>query len=454
MTKLKLLSIMLIAFLLLSSFASGYVLKNKQEKLVKTNEKNWNEIFGGTEIDQCFSIIEVNDGFVTVGWTYSYGAGKSDVWLIKTDLSGNKLWDKTFGGSQNDRGFSVKKTNDNGYVIVGYTESFGKGFFDLWLIKTDKDGNEQFNKTFGGGDYDFGLAVQQTKDEGFIITGKTASFGPFNDNAWLIKTDKDGNKVWDKVYGGRYCESGFSLLELDEGYILAGYTESFGPGNYDSWIIRTDLLGEIVWNKTYGGEDLDVSRSIQKTSDGCFIIAGWAESFGPGKEDVWLFKINENGEVLWEKTFGKELDDAAYSAYETVDGGFIVAGYKSSWAKLSDFYMIKTDKDGNKEWDKTYGGTLNDQAYHVLQTKDNGFILCGWTKSFGEGKEDIWLVKTDEDGNSKDISKTIFHSVLYCILKDAVEASSVFISLLLNSFNLIASNSISFLLNISDNPGI
>jgi outer membrane protein OmpA-like peptidoglycan-associated protein len=455
MKKIKkiLIPIMLVSILLFSSLTSGLIIKKKQTSLTTTFDNAWTQIFGGEEIDQSFSIIEISDGYIIVGWTHSHGSGNSDVWLIKTDLNGNKVWDKTYGGKERDRGLSVKKTNDSGYIIVGYTESFGNGLFDLWLLKTDKNGNEEWNNTFGGGDYDYGLAVQQTKDEGFIITGYTSSSGPPNSNAWLIKSDKNGNKQWDKIFGGINCESGFSLLELNNGYIFAGYVESFGNGDYDSWAIRTDFSGNIIWNKTYGGQDLDITRTIRQTSDGNFIMAGWTESFGNGNEDVWLFKIDQNGEMIWSKTYGGELNDGAYSIYPTEDNGYIIAGYTNSLTKLSDIYLIKTDENGLKEWEKTYGGSLNDEANYILQTKDKGFIVAGWTKSYGNGKEDIWLIKTDENGNSKkDISKSgeKYYTFLNFILKDIFEKTREDRSFLLKFLKIMVSNHISMLVKISE----
>ena len=247
----------------------------------------WQQIFGGELTDVGFRVIEnKNYEYITVGWTKSFGSGSDDVWLIKTDYDGNMIWNKTYGDKSSDRGFSVDQTIDDGYIITGYTSSFGSGIYDLWLIKTDMYGIEEWNRTFGGFDFDFGLDVIDLNGDGFIITGHTSSFGPKNSNIWLIKTDFFGDLIWDQVFGGNYCESGFSVIEDNGDYIISGYTESFGPGGYDGFLIKTSFDGSIIWNNTFGGKHTDVIRSVEKIENGGYITIGWSESSGSNNEDI------------------------------------------------------------------------------------------------------------------------------------------------------------------------
>jgi len=363
----------------------------------------WDKTFGGTHNDHGNSVQQTTDGgYIITGWTYSYGAGNDDVWFIKTDENGNKVWDKTFGGTHYDEGHSVQETSDGGYIITGWTKSYGAGRSDVWLIKTDGNGNKVWDKTFGGTRGDYGKSVQETQDGGYIITGETCSYGTgeYDDDVWLIKTDRNGNKVWDKTFGGTHYDEGHSVQETqDGGYIITGYTDSHGAGSYDVWLIKTDRNGNKVWDKTFGRTGYDKGYSVQQTTDGGYIIAGF--TYGEGGYDVWLIKTDGNGNKVWSKTFGGTGGDYGYSVQQTRDGEYIIAGRTWSYgAGGSDVWLIKTDGNGNRVWDKTFGGTDYDEGYSVQQTTDGGYIIAGGTLSYGAGECDVWLIKTDENGRT------------------------------------------------------
>jgi hypothetical protein len=308
--------------------------------------------------------------------------------VLAQELNVDTVWTKTFGGTSSDVAESVQQTTDGGYIITGYTFSFGNGFVDVWLIKTDSEGNEEWNQTFSGGYMDVGYSVQQTTDGGYIITGYTHSG---SEDVWLIKTDANGDSLWTKTFGDDYVygnyESGYSVQQTtDGGYIIAG-----------TWLIKTDSLGNEEWiNENI---DYDWGESVQQTTDGGYIITGGIS----GPEDVWLIKTDSNGVPLWTQSWGGNENDQGHSVQQTTDGGYIIAGETRSFGNgIQDVWIIKTDANGDSLWSKTFGGSDSDEGYSIQQTTDGGYIITGMTRSFGtNGSFDVWIIKTDSTGNEE-----------------------------------------------------
>ncbi|MCD4708481.1 MAG: hypothetical protein K8S62_12185 [Candidatus Sabulitectum sp.] len=360
----------------------------------------WTKTFGGTGYDLGYSVVQTTDGgYIVAGYTESYGAGDYDVYLVKTDSSGDTLWTKTFGGTEYDPGFSVQQTTDEGYIVAGSTRSYGAGGADVYIIKTNSDGDTLWTNTYGGSGYDAGYFVQQTTDGGYVATGYTYSYGAGGADVYLIKTDSIGDTLWTKTFGGYEWEYGFSVRQTtDGGYIVAGFTDSYGAGLDDVYLIKTDSSGDTLWTKTYGGTNFDVGYYAHQTIDGGYIVAGSTESYGAGGEDVYLIKTDSGGNVLWTKTFGGSDYDAGYSVQQTADGGYIIAGsVKSFGAGGSDVYIIKTDSSGDSLWTKTIGGPQNDPGESIQQTTDGGYIVAGCTVSYGAGHSDFYLIKLEPE---------------------------------------------------------
>ena len=252
--------------------------------------KSWIRTFGGTGIDLAYMAQPTSDGgYIVAGENYSHRGG--DVWLFKTDSSGTKLWDKIFGGPNDDWAKSVQPTTEGGFIIAGMTDPYSVGSYrDALLIKTDSNGNELWEKTFGGQSDESARSVQQTSDGGYIIAGETTSYGAGLRDAWLIKTDSYGDKLWDRTFGGPYDDSASSVQQTsDGGYIIAGETSPKGSGKMDAWLIKTDSYGIKIWDKTFGGSDIYKAKSVRETSDGGYIVAGAANS------NALLIKTDSSG---------------------------------------------------------------------------------------------------------------------------------------------------------------
>jgi len=359
----------------------------------------WEKTFGGSYDDNGRSVQQTSDGgYIIAGQTCSYGAGDYDVYLVKTDSAGNMQWQKTFGGSHYDGGYSVQQTTDGGYIIAGETYSSSAGSHDVYLVKTDSSGNLQWQKTFGGSRFDYGYSVQQTTDGGYVIAGETSSYGAGGCDVYLVKTDSSGNLQWQKTFGGSGSDYGRSIQQTtDGGYIIAGGTGSYSAGRDDVYLVKTDSAGNMQWQKTFGGSDFDYGRSVQQTSDGGYIIAGHTGSYGTGSSDVYLVKTDSAGNLQWEKTFGGSYYDGGYSVQQTSNGGYIIAGRTGSYGTGGDVYLVKTDSAGNLQWEKTFGGSDSDEGFSVQQTSNDGYIIAGWTYSYGAGDYDVYLIKVGPD---------------------------------------------------------
>ncbi len=301
-------------------------------------------------------------------------------------------WTKTYGGIENDRGRSVQQTTDGGYIVAGGTYSYGNGESDVYLIKTDSLGDTLWTKTYGGTEYESGISIQQTTEKGYIIAVFTAAA---DNDVYLIKTDSLGDTLWTKTYGDTNNNTCRSVQQtIDGGYIVVGLTHAPFP-NDDVYLMKTNFYGDSLWARTYRRNVLNIGMSVQQTTDGGYIVAGGTEGWGAEAiYDVYLIKTNYFGDTLWTKTYGGTEDDIGYSVQQTTDGGYIVAGYTYSYGEGErDVYLIKTDSLGDSLWTRTYGGAGDDRGYSVQQTTDGGYIVAGSTGDF-------YLIKTDSTGDT------------------------------------------------------
>lgn len=362
----------------------------------------FNRTFGGDDDDWGNYVQQTSDsGYIITGTTESYGSGEMDVWLIKTDENGNEEWTQTFGGSEQDMGRCVKQTLDGGYIIVGDTYSYGSGSMDIWLIKTSSTGQSQWTKTFGGTSSDNGRLVEQTSDGGYIIVGTTNSYGSDPSHVWLIKTNSMGDLQWSKTLGDG-GDTGKSVQQtVDGGYFIVG-TDGYNMS--EDWrfsnflLIKTSSGGDVQWSTTFNGGEGNALPSMGIETSNGYVIIGYDPSGPTG--DVALIKINSIGMLEWYQSY--DGWHSSGSVQPTSDGGYILA-------RSDAFVIIKTDDSGNQEW-RSYLNFSFDEIESVgstsgsfaQETTDGGYILVGSGEPESPGGDnddrDVILVKFDNEG--------------------------------------------------------
>jgi hypothetical protein len=374
--------------------------------------KQWEKTFGGANYEEAYSIIQTSDGgYVFAGKTRSYGAGLYDAYVVKINNNGEKEWNNTFGGVGKDYANSIIQTSD-GYVLAGYTGSYGAGG-DAYVVKIDNNGQEMWSKTFGGVGYEEANSIIQTSD-GYVFAGYTTSYGAGSNDVYVVKIDNNGEKEWNNTFGGAGDEKAYSIIQTSDGYVLAGFTNSYGVGYYDAYVVKINNNGEKEWSKTFGGVSYDEANSIIQTSDGGYVLAGNTWSGGAGNQDAYVVKMNNYGQEMWSKTYGVGKHEEAKSIIQTSDG-YVLAGYTISYgAGFFNAYVVKINNYGEKIWEKTFGGGGNDEAKSIIQTSD-GYVLAGWTDSYGAGERDAYVVKLKEYSESIDFIVDATSSANYAL---------------------------------------
>jgi len=366
--------------------------------------KNLIEIYGGEGWDEGYSFVETEDGgYLIVGATESFGNGGSDVYVVKVDKNGELLWGKTYGGLGDDYGYFVIRANTGDFIVVGSSTSRGKGKEDVYLLKIDRDGNKVFEKYYGGVSSDVGYCVRELRDGTFVIVGRTESFGAGASDVYLLRVDAHGNLLWSKTYGGNADEDGYYILKTgDNNLLIVGYTESFGKGWGDVYVLKVNPLGKLIWAQTAGGSRSDWGYSAVEALDGGYVVTGWSTSFSPSGEDVYVVKFDRSGKIVWERSWGGEDDENSYSICRTNDG-YLIAGWTLSYGSGGrDIYLLKIDENGDLLWDMTLGKQNYDVAFAVKEFGKAGYILIGWTESYGATKKDVFLMRTNGKGDLTD----------------------------------------------------
>ena len=367
---------------------------------VLTAQITFERTYGGSRCEWASSGQQTADkGYVLAGATTSFRDDSSDFYIIRTDSIGEPRWVWVGGSTGMDEAYSVRQTTDGGYIVTGYECYYVPTSADVYLIRFGADGRWLWTTSYGGWAWDAGCSVQETGDSGYIIAGYTDSYGIGGD-VYLVKTDAYGDTLWTRTYGGTHRDWGYSVQQTaDNGYVVAGVTGSTDAGGAGVYLIRTDADGDSLWARTYGGIQDDRCSQVQICSDSGYIMVGSTKSFGSGLYDVYLVRTSITGDTLWTRAFGGPLDDQGFSVQQTTDGGYVIAGLTCSFgAGGSDVWLIKVDTHGDTMWTRTFGGSRDDQGMSVQQTTDGGFVVTGLTWSLGAGSDDVYLVKTDSLG--------------------------------------------------------
>jgi hypothetical protein len=347
----------------------------------------WAKTYGGQGYDVALSARQTGDGgYIVAGESWSFSPLFSDAWVIKLDANGSIQWQKRYGGSLNDVIYSIEQTQDGGYIMAGETNAVLPFLGLFWVVKINANGEVQWRKTYSQGWAHF---IQQTSEGGYVATGMNMG------KPWIVKLDANGSIQWQKKYAGILGDLAQFVQQTTEGgYIVAGMMKG------EVWVLKLNSVGETQWQKTYGNSCVDANFSIQQTQEGGYIMASVSLTFGAGYTDIWIVKLDPNGAIEWQKTYGGSGFDLAHAIQQTQDGGYVVAGWTGSFgAGDKDAWVLKLDANGEIEWQKTYGGSGFDLAHAIQQTQDGGYVVAGWTETFGAGDMDMWVLKLDSNGN-------------------------------------------------------
>jgi len=372
----------------------------------------WNLTYGGNGDDWATSVIQTADGgFAFTGATGSYGkAGFYDAWLVKTDDQGIIKWNQTYGSMFDDATYSIIQTSDGGYILAGNTGITQVGCDGL-LLKTDANGKMEWNQTYSREWAIHINTIIQTIDNGYALAGYVLYLQEMHFDALLMKTDTNGEVQWERTFGGLGTDKFVSGIQtIDGGYALVGYTTSFGAGKEDFLLMKIDSEGFVKWTQTYGGENKEMGNSIVQTSDGGFALIGHTTSFEAGASDAWFVKTDVNGLMKWNRLYGdfliewnrvaKVTWEEGQAIIQVDDGGFVLAGLIESTIAKKDVWIMKINANGVIQWNQIHGGSANENVNALIKTNDGGLMLAGYSSSFGAGDRDAWLVKTGAYGTS------------------------------------------------------
>ena len=358
----------------------------------------WSVTLGGVEPDNAFGVLELeNGGFMVLGSkTDSQGSGYCDVWLLKFSEDGQVEWEKTYGGTDHDWGNSFVQTQDGGFLIACGTYSCGSGGIDVWLLKTDSSGELLWDSTYGGIYDDTPAAIQVNSEGDIFIAATTASFGAGSSDIWFLQLDSCGTQISARTYGDQYGDRARDLiLTDDESCVILAECIPYGASKH-MWLFEVDSGGDVVWETTYGF-CMDVGvRSLCATPEDEYLVTGSTAAYSGYHGDVWLVRLDLTGTVLWDSVFGGSLCDQGFAGCVTPDGDYLIGGYSYSSTGMSfDFYLLEVDRTDGLEWETTYGSEMLEEMMDMILTSDGGCIMVGLTYTKILHDTDLYIIKTE-----------------------------------------------------------
>lgn len=377
-------------------------------QFVSQAQIKFQHIIGGSGYDDAQEIIQVSGGYVMCGTTEGFGAGQSDILVIRTNDSGVVQWSKAYGSAGNDFGVGIKKAPGGGFIIAGYTYGLSTDTLtnDFLLIKINGTGNVEWAKTYGGPANDEAHAIAVMPDSGFVIAGTTSSYGgAANQSGYVVRTDKDGVKLWSKAITQNSDQQLFAIEATDDGgCVVAGYTYVSTLRLFDILVSRLNPNGSNQWTKSYGGNNTEQAFSVKQSLTGGFIVSGYTSSFGNGQDDAFILRLNESGNSSWFSTYGSASAERGKTVLWGTGDGILIGGYakiSSAVGPIDNNFLLKADTSGNVVWSKTYGPSINvSVAYTTALCDDGGYVMSGLTGGFGAQQNDVYTVKVNTIGGS------------------------------------------------------
>lgn len=378
--------------------------------LTASAQSSFQIAIGGPGEEEFSSFSQTSDGnLIFCGTTTSFGNGQKDILIFKTDISGSILWSKTIGGPQNDECWQIKQTPDGGYIATGFTESYGSGNKDAFLLKLNDNGTISWFRTYGGGGTEYGYDIL-VLNNGYLLSAQTDSWGAGGNDMFVVKTTGNGTPVWGKTFGGTNHEGAYSVVpSADNQYVFTGTTGSFG-NLYQAFVTKIDTSGNVTWFKTYGdiGAGLDGGRSIINANGGGYVVAGYTNSFGAGNYDLLAFKLDDAGNTNWTRTIGGASEEIAYHVTHDNSGGYLLGGYTKSFGHgNNDVFIARLDNSGNQSWARATGGAgldggaggPNYKTFHsLISAGASRIMVADYTQSYGAGQGDILYGVSDGSG--------------------------------------------------------